>query len=325
MTLLRVVTLEASRARGGERTYSRFPVRFGRAPQNDCQFGDTRVSRFHAEIDLQGGELVLRDLGSQNGTFFADGQEIRRLTRGGTARFASGRVEFVIGDVLVEAVAGARRESAMPPLVTAALREAANTTLASAERVASGDDNGPPFGGARSLLTALFGGVLSVHGALTEREISQGNESDEKRPTEPSVSALLVWIEALAVALRTLERDLEKVPRQVALVVAHADAAINALLRELEPGRVEHETTDAGSAMATWSRYRELHRGLVERHARNPSVLCGSTLADAPRLQPGRERDNPGPISGHRVVPTGSTLRTRQAEETAGEPPPSSD
>lgn len=327
MTLLYVVTVEASRARAAERTYSRFPVRFGRHPQNDCQLGDSRVSRFHAEIDLQGDALVLRDLGSQNGTFFADGQEIRRLTSGGTARFAGGRVEFVVGHVLVEAIAGARRGSAMPPLVTAALREAANAALATAERVASGDDNGSPLGGVQSLLSSLFSGVLSVHGALTEREISR--QSDIYASTRPreAVSALLAWTEAIAVALRTLELDFEKVRRHVALVGTDADNAISTLLWELEPGRVERDAADLGSApssrpSATWTRYRELHRGLVERHARNPR---GSTLADAPRLQPARERDDAGPISGRRLIPTGQVPRAHQADDAASEQPPSSD
>jgi hypothetical protein len=47
-----------------------FPVRLGRAEDNDLVLEDPRVSRHHALIRTQGELFILEDLGSTNGTFF---------------------------------------------------------------------------------------------------------------------------------------------------------------------------------------------------------------------------------------------------------------
>jgi hypothetical protein len=62
------------------------PLVIGRLPECDVVLNDPNVSRRHAEIVLQGGEAVLRDLGSTNGckvngahvssVVLADGDEI---------------------------------------------------------------------------------------------------------------------------------------------------------------------------------------------------------------------------------------------------------
>jgi hypothetical protein len=44
------------------------PVTIGRAPDCDCVLSDPTVSRHHAELRREGGEWVLVDLGSMNGT-----------------------------------------------------------------------------------------------------------------------------------------------------------------------------------------------------------------------------------------------------------------
>ena len=44
-------------------------VRLGRAPRNDVLLNDPEVSKFHAEIAVDENGIVLRDLGSSNGTF----------------------------------------------------------------------------------------------------------------------------------------------------------------------------------------------------------------------------------------------------------------
>ena len=51
-----------------ERTFDRFPVRIGRNPLNDFQIDSPFVSQFHAVLELTGNTLMLRDLGSKNGT-----------------------------------------------------------------------------------------------------------------------------------------------------------------------------------------------------------------------------------------------------------------
>ncbi|MCB5165590.1 FHA domain-containing protein [Streptomyces bambusae] len=44
------------------------PLRIGRDPGNGLRLTHDTVSRAHAELSLQGGQWVLRDLGSTNGT-----------------------------------------------------------------------------------------------------------------------------------------------------------------------------------------------------------------------------------------------------------------
>jgi hypothetical protein len=44
------------------------PVKIGRLPGCDLKLGDESVSRVHAELRLEGGTWMLRDLGSTNGT-----------------------------------------------------------------------------------------------------------------------------------------------------------------------------------------------------------------------------------------------------------------
>jgi pSer/pThr/pTyr-binding forkhead associated (FHA) protein len=48
------------------------PVTFGRAPECTVVLSDAGISRVHAEIEIRGGQYVLRDRGSRNGTFLND-------------------------------------------------------------------------------------------------------------------------------------------------------------------------------------------------------------------------------------------------------------
>ncbi len=50
------------------RVFPQFPVRIGRNPLNDLQICEPFVSQFHAVLEEDGGKLLLRDLGSLNGT-----------------------------------------------------------------------------------------------------------------------------------------------------------------------------------------------------------------------------------------------------------------
>jgi pSer/pThr/pTyr-binding forkhead associated (FHA) protein len=44
-------------------------TRIGRDPDDGIFLDDVTVSRHHAEFDVRGDELLLRDLGSTNGTY----------------------------------------------------------------------------------------------------------------------------------------------------------------------------------------------------------------------------------------------------------------
>jgi type VI secretion system protein ImpI len=58
-------------------TFERFPVRIGRNQLNDLQIDRPYVSQFHASIDVRDRQLIVRDLGSTNGTLYSG----RRLVR----------------------------------------------------------------------------------------------------------------------------------------------------------------------------------------------------------------------------------------------------
>ncbi|MEV4971895.1 DUF1707 and FHA domain-containing protein [Streptomyces scopuliridis] len=45
-----------------------YPLRIGRDPANGLRLSHDTVSRLHAELSMQGGRWILRDLGSTNGT-----------------------------------------------------------------------------------------------------------------------------------------------------------------------------------------------------------------------------------------------------------------
>jgi predicted component of type VI protein secretion system len=53
---------------GFERTFQRMPVRIGRSPLNDLHLDFPSVSAFHAVLEEHDGRIMLRDLGSKNGT-----------------------------------------------------------------------------------------------------------------------------------------------------------------------------------------------------------------------------------------------------------------
>jgi type VI secretion system protein ImpI len=56
------------------RVFGHFPVRIGRNPLNDLKLLPGFVSQFHAVLELHGDVLMLRDLGSKNGTLLLGGR-----------------------------------------------------------------------------------------------------------------------------------------------------------------------------------------------------------------------------------------------------------
>jgi predicted component of type VI protein secretion system len=58
-----------------DRSFTRFPVRFGRSSLNDFALDFSFVSQFHLVVARDGDQLLLRDLGGKNGTI-AGGQKL---------------------------------------------------------------------------------------------------------------------------------------------------------------------------------------------------------------------------------------------------------
>jgi hypothetical protein len=97
----------ALRFESGERGGETVPVpagglTLGRRPGNSVQIPDASVSGRHAEVEVRGSEVVLRDLGSTNGTRVG-GERVseRRLTHGDPVQL--GNVKLVFVDLQLDA------------------------------------------------------------------------------------------------------------------------------------------------------------------------------------------------------------------------------
>jgi len=87
---------EAGPDGGTQRTYeiSTPLIILGRGTDCDLRLVDPGVSRHHAEIRVEDGEVVLVDLGSTNGTF-VNGQPVRRITLTDGTRVTLGRTTLI--------------------------------------------------------------------------------------------------------------------------------------------------------------------------------------------------------------------------------------
>jgi len=78
-------------------TYERFPIRLGRNQLNDLHIDRPYVSQFHLAIDVKDGrQIIVKDLGSTNGTVFSG----RRLTRDTPIDITS-TPEITIGPIVI--------------------------------------------------------------------------------------------------------------------------------------------------------------------------------------------------------------------------------
>jgi len=82
----------------------------GRALDNDISIADSRVSRYHARLEFGPGGLLVRDLGSTNGTAI-DGQQVAEghLLAGGTLLLGGYRIDVHGSDTNRSAAAASGR------------------------------------------------------------------------------------------------------------------------------------------------------------------------------------------------------------------------
>jgi diguanylate cyclase (GGDEF)-like protein len=96
-----VVIFAGSQADIGQRHVLKSPLtRIGRSRQNDIVLASDSVSRHHAEITREGEEIIVRDLGSTNGTFINNDVERTRecrLRRGDQIRIGETILKFLSG------------------------------------------------------------------------------------------------------------------------------------------------------------------------------------------------------------------------------------
>src|SRR5215831_17343635 len=104
----------------------------GTSPDNELVLTDPTVSRYHLELRCEGGVLV-KDLGSRNGTFIGDVRVHEALVPVG-ARLRLGRTVIALLDVGIEATPPPQKTPEIPGLVAAS--PAMNEIAAAVERLA---------------------------------------------------------------------------------------------------------------------------------------------------------------------------------------------
>jgi type VI secretion system protein ImpI len=92
-------------------TFAHSPIRIGRNQLNDLHLDRPYVSQFHAVIEQRDGQIIVKDLGSTNGTVFAG----RRLARD-TPTDITSAPEITIGPIVMRlALVDAAPKKAAPP------------------------------------------------------------------------------------------------------------------------------------------------------------------------------------------------------------------
>src|ERR1051326_3609328 len=69
--------------------------RLGRSPDADIQIDHATVSALHCELSVEGGELVVRDCDSTNGTFLR-GERVKEIRLASGQSFSVGEVELLV-------------------------------------------------------------------------------------------------------------------------------------------------------------------------------------------------------------------------------------
>lgn len=88
--------------------------RLGRNPDNDFHIPDPVVSGFHCEVLWQNDQVIVRDLGSTNGTFI-DGQPIQEAVLRPGQVLGVGSVQLEVDTTVAEIVVPERTSLAQPP------------------------------------------------------------------------------------------------------------------------------------------------------------------------------------------------------------------
>ncbi|MEM9695949.1 MAG: type VI secretion system-associated FHA domain protein, partial [Myxococcota bacterium] len=94
----------------------RFPVRIGRNQLNDLHIDRPYVSQFHASVELTGSQLLLKDLGSTNGTVYRG----VKLTRDQPVDITAAP-EIQIGPVMIRLKMMDQAQSTPPPSRSASI------------------------------------------------------------------------------------------------------------------------------------------------------------------------------------------------------------
>jgi predicted component of type VI protein secretion system len=204
------------------------PVTIGREEGNALRLNDERVSRYHAKVQFDDGDLILTDLGSTNGTR-VNGQvvEIRRLRVGD--RITIGRSVLVYGsdEQIVARMA----------------------TMQGASAVGSGIPADPALTTPQAQAMAL-------------QQLEQGDfDFDPKAPVSTVNGELYIGNRALPPLPQKMS------PAQSARLAEILDFLHQNLTRATEPIRAEEDSAEVTLAYTDWQRLLAVHM-LLARYVR---------------------------------------------------------
>ena len=125
-----------SGSRSGEKFAVAAPgLTVGRKPENACAIPDSSISGTHAELRLENGHVVLRDLGSTNGTRVgSDRVTEQRLAHGDVIRFGSVKAVFLDAEIESPDEAAPAAPAAAPDAAGGGVRTIGADRLASARK-----------------------------------------------------------------------------------------------------------------------------------------------------------------------------------------------
>jgi pSer/pThr/pTyr-binding forkhead associated (FHA) protein len=112
----------------------------GRVDDNTFQIADASVSSHHAEILLRGGDIVIKDLNSTNGTFL-NGEKVTEvvLKPGQTLRFGQVELRIDDGTPATSTTAPVGSAPAPAPVSSAAKRQSEGSTMVMSRGVSLND------------------------------------------------------------------------------------------------------------------------------------------------------------------------------------------
>ncbi|MCA9629547.1 MAG: FHA domain-containing protein [Myxococcales bacterium] len=220
-----------------ERTFAKLPIRIGRNALNDLRLDLPFVSDFHAVIETQNGEIMLRDLGSTNGTML---RSTGRLQPNQVISLREHNYEFAIVSVVITVYS-----TQVEPEPTSARRFGV-ASYASPQVLESARPAPPPAA------TAHLQAYAAYRKGWTEL-MTNINENIGRYPPEQRVAALQAMAREMPALLQ--EPDFQRLAASLGSPIPHAPRTttreeavalqgLKELASELVPSRGTPESVD---------------------------------------------------------------------------------
>lgn len=170
---LGILVSDASGNRVLERTFDKFPVRIGRSPLNDLTIEQPFVSEFHAVLEQHDGRLLLRDLGSTNGTLL---RGVGRVAPNQVVDLAQQNYEFAIVSLIFQTRTVTLENSPrsrVRPLAVSNFYSDGGNDASTAEATSASAQHMPHYQAYRTAWQTLLQSVSSSIGELSGAARSQ--------------------------------------------------------------------------------------------------------------------------------------------------------